>query len=166
MDRVHVQVTRLGGGFGRRLLSDYAAEAAVVSKAIGGPVQVIGTREDDLRHDYYRPAGARRLRAGLDASGRIVAWDCHMVNLSRNAYRRGTSPAWSTETYGMVAGVSNDLGPDLELDLVPWHIPNVRLQFSEPQSGVATGAWRAPAHVSNAFAVETLARRDRAADRT
>ena len=156
VDRVHIQVTRLGGGFGRRLLSDYAAEAAVVSKAIGGPVQVIGTREDDLRHDYYRPAGARRLRAGLDANGRIVAWDCHMVNLSRNAYRRGTSPAWSTETYGMVAGVSNDLGPDLELDLVPWHIPNVRLQFSEPRSGVATGAWRAPAHVSNAFAVETL----------
>jgi isoquinoline 1-oxidoreductase subunit beta len=156
VDRVHIQVTRLGGGFGRRLLSDYAAEAAVVSKAIGGPVQVIGTREDDMRHDYYRPAGARRMRAGLDANGRIVAWDCHMVNLSRNAYRRGTSPAWSTETYGMVAGVSNDLGPDLELDLVPWHIPNVRLQFSEPRSGVATGAWRAPAHVSNAFAVETL----------
>ena len=156
VDRIHIQVTRLGGGFGRRLLSDYAAEAAVVSKAIGGPVQVIGTREDDLRHDYYRPAGARRLRAGIDANGRIVGWDCHMVNLSRSAYRRGTAPAWSTETYGMVAGVSNDLGPDLELDLVPWNIPNVRLQFSEPRSGVATGAWRAPAHVSNAFAVETL----------
>ena len=70
---------------------------------------MIGTREDDLRHDYYRPAGARRLRAGLDANGRIVAWDCHMVNLSRNAYRRGTSPARSTETYGMVAGVSTTL---------------------------------------------------------
>jgi len=156
VDRVHIQVTRLGGGFGRRLLSDYAAEAAVVSKAIGGPVQVVGTREDDMRHDYYRPAGARRLRAGLDANGRIVAWDCHLVNLSRNAYRRGTAPAWSTETYGNVAGISNDLGPDFELDLVPWHIPNVRLQFSEPRSGVATGAWRAPAHVANAFAIETL----------
>jgi isoquinoline 1-oxidoreductase beta subunit len=156
VDRVHIQATRLGGGFGRRLLSDYAAEAAVVSKAIGAPVQVVGTREDDLRHDYYRPAGARRLRAGLDADGRIVAWDCHLVNLSRNAYRRGTAPAWSTETYGSVAAVSNDLAADFELDLVPWHIPHVRLQFSEPRSGVATGAWRAPAHVSNAFAVETL----------
>jgi len=155
-ENVHIQVTRLGGGFGRRLMSDYAAEAAVVSKAIGAPVQVIGTREDDMRHDYYRPAGARTLRAGLDADGRIVAWDCHLVNLSRNAYRRGTSPAWSTETYGMVAGVSENLGPDLELDLVPWHIPHVRLRFSEPRSGVSTGAWRAPAHVANAFAVETL----------
>jgi isoquinoline 1-oxidoreductase beta subunit len=128
----------------------------VVSQAIKGPVQVVGTREDDLGHDYYRPAGARRLRAGLDASGRIVAWDSHLVNLSRNAYRRGTTPAWTTETYGSVAAVSADLAPDLELDLVPWHIPNVRLHFSEPKPGVATGAWRAPAHVANGFAVETL----------
>ncbi len=156
VDRVHVQATRLGGGFGRRLMSDYAVEAAVVAQAIKAPVQVIGTREDDTRHDYYRPAGARHLRAGLDAGGRIVAWDCHLVNISRNAYRRGSTPAWSTETYGSVAGVSSNLGPDLELDLVPWHIPNVRLRYSEPKSGVSTGAWRAPAHVANGFAIETL----------
>jgi isoquinoline 1-oxidoreductase beta subunit len=56
----------------------------------------------------------------------------------------------------MIAGVSDDLGPDLDLDLVPWHIPNVRLRFSEPRSGVPTGAWRAPAHVANGFAIETL----------
>jgi len=156
VERVHVQATRLGGGFGRRLLSDYAAEAAVVSKAVGAPVQVVGTREDDLRHDYYRPAGARRLRVGLDATGRITAWDCHLVNISRNAYRKGDGPPWSTETYGLVAGVSSDLGPDFELDLVPWQIPHVRLRYSEPRTGVATGAWRAPAHVANGFAVETL----------
>jgi len=156
VDRVHVQVTRLGGGFGRRLMSDYAAEAAVVSQAIKAPVQVIGTREDDMRHDYYRPAGARRMRVGLDAAGRIIAWDCHLVNLSRNAYRRGSAPAWSTETYGSVTGASAYLRSDLELDLVPWHIPNTRLRFSEPRSGVSTGAWRAPAHVANGFAIETL----------
>ena len=156
VDRVHIQVTRLGGGFGRRLLSDYAAEAAVVSKAIGGPVQVIGTREDDMRHDYYRPAGARRLRAGLDANGRIVAWDCHWstsrgTRIGAGPRRRGARrpTAWSPAS-------RTTLARTLELDLVPWHIPNVRLQFSEPRSGVATGAWRAPAHVSNAFAVETL----------
>lgn len=156
VERVHVQATRLGGGFGRRLMSDYAAEAAVIAVAAGVPVQMVGTREDDLRHDYYRPAGARRLRAGLDADGRITAWDCHLVNISRNAYRQGTSPAWSTETYGLVAGVSPDLGPDLSLDLVPWQIPHVRLRYSEPRTGVSTGAWRAPAHVANGFAVETL----------
>lgn len=155
-EQVQVQATRLGGGFGRRLLSDYAAEAAYVARAVKAPVQVVGSRETDLQHDYYRPAGARALRVGLDASGRIQAWDCHLVNLSRNAYRRGTTPAWSTETYGMVAGVSADMGPDVELDLVPWTIPHVRLRYSEPRSGVQTGAWRAPAHVANAFAVETL----------
>ena len=155
-EHVHVQVTRLGGGFGRRLMADYAAEAAVVSQAIDGPVQVVGTREDDMRHDYYRPAGARRLRAGIDERGRITAWDCHLVNVSRNAYRRGSTPAWSTETYGMVTGVSGDLAPALQLDLVPWHIPHARLRYSEPRTGVSTGAWRAPAHVANAFAVETL----------
>lgn len=156
VERVHVQATRLGGGFGRRLLSDCAAEAAVLSMAVGGPVQVVGTREDDLRHDYYRPAGTRRLRVGLDAAGHITAWDCHLVNISRNAYRRGDGPPWSTETYGLVAGVSAAIGPDLELDLVPWQIPHVRLRYSEPRTGVATGAWRAPAHVANGFAVETL----------
>ncbi len=156
VERVHVQATRLGGGFGRRLMSDYAAEAAVIAKAAGAPVQMVGTREDDLRHDYYRPAGARRLRAGLDAAGRISAWDCHLVNISRNAYRQGTTPPWSTETYGLVAGVSPDLAGDFQLDLVPWQIPNVRLRYSQPRTGVATGAWRAPAHLANAFAVETL----------
>ena len=156
VERVHVQATRLGGGFGRRLLSDYAAEAAVVSKAVGAPVQIVGTREDDLGHDYYRPAGARRLRVGLDAGGRLTAWDCHLVNISRHAYRRGDGAPWSTETYGLVAGVSNDLAPDFDLDLVPWQIPHVRLRYSQPRTGVATGAWRAPAHVANAFAVETL----------
>ena len=59
--------TRIGGGFGRRLMSDYAAEAAVVAKAIDGAVMVIDNREGDLQHDYYRPASMQRLRAGVDA---------------------------------------------------------------------------------------------------
>ena len=70
-DKVHVQSTRIGGGFGRRLLSDYAAEAAVISRAIGAPVQVVDTRTGDLQHDYYRPAAAQRIRAGVDAAGRL-----------------------------------------------------------------------------------------------
>ncbi|HEU5042154.1 MAG TPA: molybdopterin cofactor-binding domain-containing protein, partial [Gemmatimonadales bacterium] len=62
---VTVHMTRSGGGFGRRLLSDYGAEAALLSKAIGAPVQLFRTREDELQHDYYRPAGMHRFRAGL-----------------------------------------------------------------------------------------------------
>ncbi len=99
-ERVHVQSTRIGGGFGRRLLSDYAAEAAVVSRAIGAPVQVVDTRTGDLQHDYYRPMAVQHLRAGIDAQGRIAAWDHVIVSASRNAYRRDSRPPHSTEVYG------------------------------------------------------------------
>ncbi|MEP6687819.1 MAG: molybdopterin cofactor-binding domain-containing protein, partial [Gemmatimonadales bacterium] len=89
---VKVHLTRVGGGFGRRLLSDYAAEAATVSKAVGRPVQVVWTREEDLRQDYYRPCGVHRLRAALDADGRVIAWDQHLANPSRAAYALSKDP--------------------------------------------------------------------------
>jgi isoquinoline 1-oxidoreductase beta subunit len=155
-EQVHVTPTRIGGGFGRRLLSDYAAEAAVISRAAGAPVQVVWSREDDLRHDYYRPAGYRHIRAGLDAAGDLVAWDCHLVNVSRNAYRKSTTGPEATETYGNYTGPVVDAQRDAyDLDLTPTAIPNCRLRYSEPKTGVATGAWRAPAHCANAFAIET-----------
>ncbi|HSP06342.1 MAG TPA: molybdopterin cofactor-binding domain-containing protein, partial [Acidobacteriota bacterium] len=68
-EKIRVHMTRLGGGFGRRLMSDYAAEAAVVSQKIRAPVQVLWTREDDIQHDYYRTASHHRVRAGMDAEG-------------------------------------------------------------------------------------------------
>ena len=153
-EQVHVQSTRIGGGFGRRLLSDYAAEAAVVARAAGVPVQVIGTREDDLQHDYYRPAATTRVRIGADAQGRVTAWDHHLVSVSRNAYRRDPRPAYSTETYGLSVGPIRTREP-LDLDLVPTRISHTRLRYAAPQTGVPTGAWRAPAHMVNAFASET-----------
>jgi isoquinoline 1-oxidoreductase beta subunit len=151
---VQIQSTRIGGGFGRRLLSDYAAEAAVVSRAIGGPVQVIDSRSGDLQHDYYRPAAAHHIRAGVDADGRIVAWDYTFASVSRNAYRLDPRPPYSTETYGSLIGRATNAA-EPELDLVPTRIPNVRVRYGAPRTGVPTGAWRAPAHVVNAFAIET-----------
>lgn len=152
--RVHIHSTRIGGGFGRRLLSDYAAEAAVVAKAIGGPVMVINTREDDLQHDYYRPASLQRLRAGADAQGRIVAWDHIITSCSRNVYRRDTRAPHSTESYGAYVGRVQRL-EQLDDDMHPTRIPNARVRYGNPLTGVATGAWRAPAHVVNAFTIET-----------
>jgi isoquinoline 1-oxidoreductase subunit beta len=153
-ERVHVQSTRIGGGFGRRLLSDYAAEAAVISRAIGAPVQVVDTRAGDLQHDYYRPAAAQRLRAGVDAAGRLVAWDHTLVSVSRNAYRKDPRPPFSTETYGSFIGRIRE-PREMDPDLQPTRIPNARLRYAAPRTGVPTGAWRAPAHVVNAFAIET-----------
>ncbi len=152
--KVHVQSTRIGGGFGRRLMSDYAAEAAVVAKAIGGAVMVIDNREGDLQHDYYRPAAMQRLRAGVDASGQIIAWDHVIASCSRNVYRKDPRGPHSTETYGSYVGRVQSLD-QLDADLQPTRIPNARLRYGNPLTGVATGAWRAPAHVVNAFTIET-----------
>lgn len=152
-DRVHVQSTRIGGGFGRRLMSDYAAEAAVVSRAIGAPVQIVETRTGDLQHDYYRPMAVQRLRAGLDASGRIASWDHVIASASRNAYRRDPRPPYSTETYGSYIGRATTT-EQMDPDLLPTRIPQVRLRYGLLRTGVATGAWRAPSHVAIAFAIE------------
>jgi isoquinoline 1-oxidoreductase beta subunit len=151
---VHVQSTRIGGGFGRRLLSDYAAEAAFVSRAIQAPVQVVDSREGDLQHDYYRPAAVHHIRAGVDADGRIVAWDCAIASVSRGAYRLDGRPPHSTEMYGSYIGVVKTTA-EMDPDMQPTRIPNVRVRYGAPRSGVPTGAWRAPSHVVNAFAIET-----------
>lgn len=154
VNKVHVQSTRIGGGFGRRLLSDYAAEAAVVAKAIGGPVMVIDNREGDLQHDYYRPAAMQRLRIGADAQGRLIAWDHIIASCSRNVYRKDQRAPYSTESYGSYVGRVQTL-EQLDADLQPTKIPNARLRYGNPLTGVATGAWRAPAHVVTAFTIET-----------
>lgn len=153
-EKVHVDFTRIGGGFGRRLLYDYAAEAAIVAQAIGGAVMVIDNREGDLQHDYYRPAAMQRLVAGADARGRIVAWDHIIASCSRNVYRKDPRAPYSTETYGSYVGRVRRL-EELDADLQPTTIPNARLRYGNPLTGVATGAWRAPAHVVNAFTIET-----------
>ena len=154
MDKVHVHSTRIGGGFGRRLMSDYAAEAAVVAQTIGGAVMIVDNREGDLQHDYYRPAAMQRLRAGVDAQGRITAWDYVIASCSRNLYRKDPRGEHSTESYGSYVGrVQTTM--QLDADLQPTRIPNARLRYGAPLTGVATGAWRAPAHVVNAFTIET-----------
>jgi isoquinoline 1-oxidoreductase beta subunit len=154
MNRIHVHSTRIGGGFGRRLMSDYAAEAAFIAKATNGAVMVIDNREGDLQHDYYRPASMQRLRAGVDARGTITAWDHVITSCSRNAYRKDPRGEHSTETYGSYVGRVQNL-QQLDADLQPTRIPNARLRYGAPLTGVATGAWRAPAHVVNAFTIET-----------
>jgi len=155
-DKVSIEVTRIGGGFGRRLTSDYAAEAAYVSRAIGAPVQVVWSREDDMRHDYYRPASLHRVRAGLDERGHIIVWDHHLVSVSRNTYRGDPEPPASTEVYGLLAPRSQDARRDFSADLTPTLIPNCRLTYSDVASSVPRGALRAPAHNFNAFVIQSV----------
>jgi isoquinoline 1-oxidoreductase beta subunit len=139
---ITVHMTRSGGGFGRRLISDYGAEAAYLSKAVGAPVQVLWTREEDLSQDFYRPCGVHRLRAGLDSSGRLVAWDHHLANPSRYAYAENGQPPVVSELY-----------PD---DFPAGFVPDFRLAYTHIPCGIPGGAWRSTLHSSNAFAVESL----------
>ena len=154
MNTIHVHATRIGGGFGRRLMSDYAAEAAFIAKATNGAVMVVDDRAGDFQHDYYRPASMQRLRAGVDTQGKIVAWDHVIASCSRNVYRKDPRGEHSTETYGSYVGRVQNV-QQLDADVLPTRIPNARLRYGAPLTGVATGAWRAPAHVVNAFTIET-----------
>lgn len=139
---VTVHMLRTGGGFGRRLLVDYAAEAAVIAEAAGVPVQTVWTREDDVRHGYYRPAGLQRLRAGLDANGRPVAWHHRIVNTSRYAYAGDSDGAVASEMY-----------PD---DFPAGIVPDLRYEYSSVDTAIPTCAWRATLHSANAFAVQSF----------
>jgi len=77
-EQITIKTTFLGGGFGRRIDIDYMAQAVEISKAIGGPVKLVWTREDDMTHDFYRPASLHRMTGGLDASGKPVAFALKM----------------------------------------------------------------------------------------
>ena len=146
IDRLNIDITmtRVGGGFGRRLENDFVAEAVWLSKLTGKPIKVVWTREDDLQHDWYRPFGHHELLATLDGKSNVTGW-AHRLASASKYYRQADTPRdelWTSEIY-----------PD---DFPATLVPNLRYEWLEVDSGVTRGNWRAPAHNANAFAVESF----------
>ncbi len=141
-ERVVVHTTLLGGGFGRRLIADTAVEAVQVSQKAGSPVMLVWTREDDLRHDFYRPAALHHLKAALDEGGRPTAWWHRMTSTSINRWFDPDGDPGESE----VGGAEN----------LPYAIPNLRFEYGDTRSSVPRAWWRSVEHSINAFVTESF----------
>jgi CO/xanthine dehydrogenase Mo-binding subunit len=142
-DQVKVNVTLMGGGFGRRLEHDYAVEAALVSKAINAPVKVIWTREDDMRFSTYRPASFHQLSATIDNSGFPVALTHRIIAPSISGQKGQPGP--------------NGVDPDLPDEAGPvYGVPNYSLEYVMTETPVPLGWMRSVYALQAAFALESF----------
>jgi isoquinoline 1-oxidoreductase beta subunit len=145
VDAVTVNSTLLGGGFGRRLAVDYVADAVEVAKAAGVPVQTVWTREDDIRHDPYRPGSVNALAGTLNADGTIGAY-VHTVALSSIAARGNAANL----DHGVDPGVLRGTGD------IAYAIPNLLVDFHHLDIKIPVGPWRAPYANGNFFPTESF----------
>ena len=137
---VTVHTTFMGGGFGRRYTYDFPTEAAQIAQHVSTPVQLVWTREDDMTHDYYRPAGMRRMRGVLDAQGNVVGWSDHLADVPISAF-------WSPPGQYKVDG--EELPPP-----IPYPVAHVRTAFTPITSAVPRAWWRSVENSFNGFGVE------------
>ncbi|MGA8620219.1 MAG: xanthine dehydrogenase family protein molybdopterin-binding subunit [Candidatus Sulfotelmatobacter sp.] len=139
-EQVNIHTTYLGGGFGRRAEQDFVIEAVETSKAMGVPVQVTWSREDDIQHDFYRPASYCRFEAGLDVEGWPVAWSNQIA-----------CPSIMSRFFpGSVKNGLDDSSVEGAADL-PYSIPNISVNYQLTEIGIPVGFWRSVGHSQNGF---------------
>lgn len=142
---IKVHTTFLGGGFGRRGPTDVVAEAVQISKTVGAPVKVVWTREDDIQHDFYRPANYCYLAAALDDAGMPIAWMHRIVGPSLMAHMNPEAFKGGVDRTS-VEGAAN----------LPYRIPNIQVDYVLEDPGIPVGFWRSVGNSINAFVVESF----------
>jgi len=143
-ERVSVHTTFMGGGFGRRYQADFVMEAAQVAKASGKPVMVLWTREDDLQHDFYRPASYHKLQGAVDREGKLAAW---------KHFQTSTSIAAKWSEKGSDDPGLDEFGSDAT---IPYNTKNIRIEYTLAHSSAPRAWWRSVQHSSNVFAIESF----------
>jgi isoquinoline 1-oxidoreductase subunit beta len=145
-EQVEVHTTYLGGGFGRRVEVDYTIDAAEISKLAGGvPVKMVWSREDDMTHDSYRPAGLYSFKGGLDANGNILGLRFH-----------STSPSISARLFPSIVKDGIDPFAVEGIDNFPYATKGLKFTYVMHDAGVTPGYWRAVSHNLNAVALESF----------
>jgi isoquinoline 1-oxidoreductase beta subunit len=143
-EQIRINVTLLGGAFGRKSKCDFVEEAVVLSKRVGAPVLVQWSREDDIRHDYYHSVSAQQLTAGLDDTGAVTGWRHRLANPSiMSTFDASIKQAVPFEA-GM--GASN----------LPYDISNLRVEAGEAESKVRIGWLRSVCNIYQSFAVNSF----------
>jgi isoquinoline 1-oxidoreductase beta subunit len=139
-ENAFIHTTYLGGGFGRKAGTDFVMEAVETSKAIGKPVKLTWSREDDTQHDYYRPASYAKFAAGIGADGWPVAWTTRIACSSiMEAWFPGSTKNNLDPT--SVEGVAN----------LPYSIPNIQVDYVRTEPGIPVGFWRSVGASQNGF---------------
>jgi isoquinoline 1-oxidoreductase beta subunit len=141
-ESVTVHTTLMGGGFGRRYQADFVMEAAQVAKATGKPVMVLWTREDDMQHDFYRPASYHKFSGAIDSDGKLAAW---------KHFQTSTSIAAMWRDKGEENAEQGEFGTAA---FIPYQTPNYRVEFALAKSGVPRAWWRSVEHSTSGFVVE------------
>src|SRR5712671_2128809 len=144
-EKVIVHTTLMGGGFGRRYQADFVMEAAqVAAKTAGKPVMILWTREDDMKHGFYRPASYHKLQAALDANGNLAAW---------KHFQSSTSIAAKWSEKGAEDSGLGEFGTGAT---VPYVTPNIRIEYTLAESSVPRAWWRSVEHSTSGFVVESF----------
>lgn len=144
-EAIRVHTTYLGGGFGRKFEIDAVTEALQVAKATGKPVKVMWTREDDMRHDFYRPVSYHALRGAVGRDGVPVAWSHRIV-----------SPSIMTRVFPHTVKDGLDKSSVEGATELPYALPNVSVDYHLQDTGIPVGFWRSVGHSQNAFVTESF----------